>query len=177
MHCSTTSADIKFSTTRMLLSLNHLEATKQSQDLVRDSFLPTHMHDWSLLRILLSLTQHLVRNRRSIAFSKRDVLQQIRNRIPFTPSKVNVRQFSGLISRNSRNAAMAFGTAGDSVRKTLKPIDSFASDSQHTRELRSISRRNFEEKNRLPWRNMIVGPFLFLLQFVFQRVATVAFDW
>jgi hypothetical protein len=62
-----------------------------------------------------------VRDWRCISFAKRDVLQQIRNGVPFTPAKINVRQFASLVSQKKQDAAIAFGTAGDSVRRILKP--------------------------------------------------------
>ena len=37
--------------------------------------LPTHMHDWSLIGILFSLTQNFVRDRSRVTLTKRDVLQ------------------------------------------------------------------------------------------------------
>jgi hypothetical protein len=76
------------------------------------------VHDGTTIRILFRLSQDLVSDRRRIAFAERDVLHEIGNRVAFTPAKINVRQLSGLISQKSRNAAIAFGTAGDSVRKT-----------------------------------------------------------
>jgi hypothetical protein len=39
--------------------------------------LATDVNDWSLVRILLRLPQHLVRNGRGIAFTESNVLQQI----------------------------------------------------------------------------------------------------
>jgi hypothetical protein len=48
--------------------------------------LSTDVHDRSLVRVLLRLAQNFVRHRCSIPFAESNVLQQVRNRVPFTPT-------------------------------------------------------------------------------------------
>src|SRR5215212_1361531 len=66
------------------------------------AYLTAYVHDRSLIRIFFRLPQHLVRYRRRIAFAECNVFQQVRNWIPFTPTKVNVRQLSGFISKKKQ---------------------------------------------------------------------------
>ena len=86
---------LNFQRIEILLLRHRLTA----ESITRPEILSTDVHDRPLIRILFRLTQHFVRHRRSIAFTKRDVLQQVRNRIPFTPAKVNVRQLSCFVAK------------------------------------------------------------------------------
>jgi hypothetical protein len=67
------SADIQLSIIAMLLSsrvwINH--------QIPGPYLLTTHVHDWSLIRILFCLSQNLVRHWSSVALPKCNVLQQV----------------------------------------------------------------------------------------------------
>ena len=69
----------------------------------------TNVNNWPALRILFRLPQNFMRYGRSIAFTESDVLQQVRQRVPFAPTKINVRKFSGFISQKKQESSNRIG--------------------------------------------------------------------
>jgi hypothetical protein len=114
-----------------------------------------------------------MRHRRSVTFTKRDVLQQIRHRIPFAPAKINVWQLPRFVSKKQQKRRDSIWHRRGFSSQYLKSIYGLTSDFQHAGEFGCIARRNFEEKNRLAGRNVIVDPFLLLFRLVLLCVATI----
>src|SRR5262249_36718908 len=61
--------------------------------------LSPNVYSRSFFGVLLSLSQHFVSNRRSIAFAESDVLEKVGKRIAFAPSEVNVRYLPGQVTK------------------------------------------------------------------------------
>ena len=62
-------------------------------------FFSANVNSRSLLRIILSLTQHFMCDRSGIAFAECYVLQEVGKRVSFTPTEIDVREFPGLIPK------------------------------------------------------------------------------
>ena len=131
------------------------------------------MHDGPLVRILFCLPQHLVRDRRGVAFTECNVLQQIRNRIPFAPAEVDVRKFSCLVAQIKKERRNRIRHRGRFRSQYLKVVDSLTSDLQYSRKLRRITWLDFKKQNRFVVWYVIVEPFLFLFRLVLLRIAAI----
>src|SRR5215207_4662080 len=131
------------------------------------------MHDGPLVRIFFRLTKNFVRYRGGVAFAKSDELQQVRNRIPFTPTKINVRQLSRFISKKEQERCNRIWYGWRFSSQNLKPIYCLASDLKDAGEFGCVARCNLEEKNRFAAWNMIIHPFFFLFGFVLRNIATI----
>src|SRR5438128_1043678 len=86
----TTSAVI-FSTRRCYARAS-LMSTPETKE-----FFSANVNSRSLLRVILSLTQHLMRDRSSIAFAECYIFQEVGERVSFTPTEIDMREFSSLI--------------------------------------------------------------------------------
>src|ERR1043165_6789269 len=136
-------------------------------------FLSTNMNSRSLLRVVFGLTQHLMRDRSGIAFTEGNELEQISQRVSFAPTKIDVREPSGLIAQVHQEGSdcvrhcRAFGS-----QNTIA-VNMLATDLQHTCKFRSVAWIDFEEDDWLARRNMIILALLLLLRAIFLGVAAI----
>ena len=83
------------------------------------SYLTADVNARTQFRIVFGLPQNLARDRRGVAFAEQNIANQISYRIAFAPPEIYVRNFSVSLRKCSSKAAIAFGTAGATVRKIL----------------------------------------------------------
>jgi hypothetical protein len=74
---------------RLFIQLNRVALPERLTEPLPNS--PANVNGWSLRRVILSLTQDLVRHGSSIALAESYVLEQICERIAFAPTEVDVR--------------------------------------------------------------------------------------
>src|SRR4030095_14493074 len=111
----------------------------------QDRISTADMNDWPAFRILFSLTQNFMRHRRRISFAKRDVLQEVRYRIPFAPAEINVRHLFSIIANKEQESGYCIGHCGRDRPQHTKTVHLLTVYVQHTGKLRSIAGSHFEE--------------------------------
>src|ERR1044071_9369487 len=95
----------------------------------------SNMNDGSTRRIFFSLTEYFVCNWCGIAFTERNVSQQVRQRIPLAPAEINVRQLTGLVSQTKQESSYCVWYCGRFGTKYFVALDRDAADFERTRKL------------------------------------------
>src|ERR1044072_515904 len=132
------------------------------------------MHNGAPAAIFLCLSSYFVSDRSGVAFTKRDVLQQVRDRIAFAPAKVDVRQFAHLIAQIKQERSNRVRHRRRLSSQNTEAVDTLTAHGKCARKLRSIAWCNFKKQNRLAIGNMIAGPFLMFLLLILECVAGIA---
>src|SRR6185436_20971264 len=97
--------------------------------------LTTDVDNWPARRILFGLTQHFMCDRGRVAFTKSNVLHQVRERIPFAPAKVDVWQLACLIAQVKQERCNCVGDGRRHRPKYSIAVDLLTVDLQYAGKL------------------------------------------